>query len=36
MTLFDQPLVGAILASAGEVAFNFHEAISRHRSPKKI
>ena len=36
LTLFDQPLVGAIMASAGEVAFNFHEAISRHRSAKKI
>ena len=31
LTLFDQPLVGAILASAGEVAINFHEAIARHR-----
>ena len=36
LTLFDQPLVGAILASAGEVAINFHEAIARHRPPKKI
>ena len=26
LTLFDQPLVGAILASAGEVALNLHEA----------
>ncbi len=34
LTLFDQPLVGAIMASAGEVAINFHEAISRHRSKK--
>lgn len=34
MTLFDQPLVGAILASAGEVAINFHEAITRHRTKK--
>lgn len=29
LTLFDQPLVGAILASAGEMAINFHEAIQR-------
>ena len=36
LTLFDQPLVGAILASAGEVAINFHEAIMRHRPGKKI
>lgn len=36
LTLFDQPLVGAILASAGEVAINFHEAILRHRPGKKI
>ncbi len=36
LTLFDQPLVGAILASAGEVAINFHEAITRHRPGKKI
>ncbi len=36
LTLFDQPLVGAILASAGEVAINFHEAIARHRPSKKI
>lgn len=36
LTLFDQPLVGAILASAGEVAINFHEAIARHRPGKKI
>ena len=35
LTLFDQPLVGAILASAGEVAINFHEAITRHRPGKK-
>lgn len=36
LTLFDQPLVGAILASAGEVAINFHEAITRQRPGKKI
>jgi hypothetical protein len=36
LTLFDQPLVGAILASAGEVAINFHEAVTRHRPGKKI
>ncbi len=36
LTLFDQPLVGAILASAGEVAINFHEAIMRHRPGKKV
>ncbi len=34
LTLFDQPLVGAIMASAGEVAINFHEAISRNRAKK--
>ena len=28
LTLFDQPLVGAILASAGEVALNLHEAVT--------
>ena len=36
LTLFDQPLVGAILASAGEMAINFHEAIQRHTGTKKI
>ena len=36
LTLFDQPLVGAILASAGEVAFNFHDAIMRGGASKKI
>ena len=36
LTLFDQPLVGAILASAGEVAINFTEAIARNRPRKKI
>ena len=36
LTLFDQPLVGAILASAGEVALNFHEAIRGHATGKKI
>ena len=36
LTLFDQPLVGAILASFGEVAVNFHETIRRHNSAKKI
>lgn len=35
LTLFDQPLVGAILASAGEAAINFHEAITRSRAAKK-
>lgn len=32
LTLFDQPLVGAILASFGEVALNFHDAVKRHSS----
>ncbi|MCY4538459.1 MAG: hypothetical protein OXE52_09560 [Chloroflexi bacterium] len=32
LTLFDQPLVGAILASFGEVAVNFHDSIRRHNS----
>ena len=32
LTLFDQPLVGAILASFGEVAVNFHDTIRRHNS----
>ncbi|MCY4018797.1 MAG: hypothetical protein OXG39_05275 [Chloroflexi bacterium] len=32
LTLFDQPLVGAILASFGEVALNFHDAVRRHSS----
>jgi len=36
LTLFDQPLVGAILASVGEVAINFQEAISGQRATKKI
>ena len=36
LTLFDQPLVGAILASIGEVAFNFQEALSGQRAAKKI
>ena len=36
LTLFDQPLVGAILASFGEVAANFHEAVKRHTPTKKI
>lgn len=36
LTLFDQPLVGAILASFGEVAVNFHQAIKRHTPAKKI
>lgn len=36
LTLFDQPLVGAILASVGEVAINFQEALSGHRAAKKI
>ena len=36
LTLFDQPLVGAILASFGEVAVNFHDMFQRHSAPKKI
>ena len=36
LTLFDQPLVGAILASAGEMAINFHESIQRHTGTNKI
>ncbi len=36
LTLFDQPLVGAILASVGEVAMNLHEALSGSRAPKKV
>ena len=36
LTLFDQPLVGAILASFGEVAVNFHEVVRRHSAAKKI
>ena len=36
LTLFDQPLVGAILASVGEVAMNFHESLTGHRAAKKI
>lgn len=36
LTLFDQPLVGAILASVGEVAINFHEAVRGHGAGKKI
>ena len=35
LTLFDQPLVGAILASFGEVAMNFHDAVRRHNSANK-
>ncbi len=35
LTLFDQPLVGAILASVGEVAMNFHDAISGGQRPAK-
>lgn len=35
LTLFDQPLVGAILASFGEVAVNFHDAIRRHNTANK-
>lgn len=31
LTLLDQPLVGAILASVGEVAVNFHEAIQGNK-----
>ncbi len=34
LTLFDQPLVGAIVASAGEAASNFHDMVSRHNKPK--
>ena len=36
LTLFDQPLVGAILASFGEVAVNFHDVIRRHTPAKKV
>lgn len=36
LTLFDQPLVGAILASVGEVAINFQEAVAGSRAAKKI
>jgi len=36
LTLFDQPLVGAILASFGEIAVNFHEAVKRHAPANKI
>ena len=36
LTLFDQPLVGAILASVGEVAINFQEAFAGQRATKKI
>lgn len=36
LTLFDQPLVGAILASFGEVAVNFHEVIKRHTPVNKV
>ena len=36
LTLFDQPLVGAILASFGEVAANFHEVIKRHTPVKGV
>ncbi len=36
LTLFDQPLVGAILASVGEVAINFQEAVAGSRASKKI
>jgi len=35
LTLFDQPLVGAILASAGEVAMNFHDAVTGQGAVKK-
>jgi len=35
LTLFDQPLVGAILASFGEVAMNFHDAVRRHNTANK-
>ena len=33
LTLFDQPLVGAIVASAGEAASSFHDLVSRHSKP---
>lgn len=36
LTLFDQPLVGAILASFGEVAVNFHDVIRRHNSNRNV
>ena len=35
LTLFDQPLVGAIVGSAGEIAASFHDLISRHSNPKE-
>ncbi len=35
LTLFDQPLVGAILASFGEVAMNFHDAVRRHNTANR-
>ncbi len=34
LTLFDQPLVGAIVGSAGEIASSFHDLISRHNNSK--
>ncbi|MCY4464835.1 MAG: hypothetical protein OXE46_04790 [Chloroflexi bacterium] len=35
LTLFDQPLVGAIVGSAGEVAASFHDLLSRHNNAKE-
>lgn len=35
LTLFDQPLVGAIVGSAGEVAASFHDLISRHNNSRE-
>ena len=34
LTLFDLPLVGAIVGSAGELAVSFHEMITRHNTSK--
>lgn len=34
LTLFDQPLVGAIVGSAGEVAASFHDLISQRNNSK--
>ena len=35
LTLFDQPLVGAIVGSAGEVAASFHDLVSRHKASQE-
>ena len=34
LTLFDLPLVGAIVGSAGELAVSFHEMITRHNASR--